>query len=185
MKEEALIQPSPDYRKLYSYQKSDAIMQMTVIFCNRFVGNGFNRTVDQMVQAARSVKQNIAEGSKRHSTSTSGEINLLGVAFASLFELLEDYLDYLKINHLELWAEESEQFRWMREHGAKRNDAPFYTEFAETRPAETVANIAIIAIQQCAFLLDRHLKSLGQSFLEEGGFKERMTRLRLQRRERR
>ncbi len=105
---ERLIRPSGNYRKLLSYQKTEVIYEMTFYFCQKYLQRG-DRTIDQMVQAARSGKQNIVEGSEASATSKETELKLTNVAKASLEELLEDYLDYLKIHGLPEWPKDSEK----------------------------------------------------------------------------
>ena len=179
-----LLAPRGDYRTLLSYQKSEVIYQITYRFCRRFLTRG-DRTVDQMVQAARSGKQNIVEGSKAAPTSKEMEIKLTNVARASLEELLEDYRDYLRVRDLPLWDKESREAAYARRLGMT---APLtfelFREFTESRPAEVVANIAICLLHQATYLLDRQLQGLEQAFLQEGGLRERMTRARLEARER-
>ena len=169
-----------DYRTLFSYQKSEVVYEITYRFCQRFLKKG-DRTIDQMVQAARSGKQNIVEGNKASPTSKEMEIKLTNVARASLEELLEDYLDYLRVRDLPIWAKDSHEARYVRQLS---QTAPLtfelFREFTESRPAATVANIAICLIYQATFLLDRQLKALEKSFLESGGLRERMAHVRLQ-----
>lgn len=134
-----------------------------------------------MVQAARSGKQNIIEGSKAGRTSKETEIKLTNVARASLEELLEDYLDFLRVRDFAVWDKQGREAKYVR---TLSMTSPFtfeiFREFVETRPASTVANIAICLIHQANFLLDRQLKSLDNAFLQNGGLRERMTRARLQ-----
>lgn len=173
------------YHKLLSYQKAEIVYDATVEFCRRFMRRS-DRTVDQMIQAARSGKQNIIEGSRASGTSKEMEIKLTGVARASLDELLTDYLDYLRTNGMKLWDKDSEQAVCARKLGNKENGTPStyekYRVFVETRPAETVANIIICAIHQANYLLDQQIKFLEQNFIAEGGLRERMTRARLEQR---
>jgi four helix bundle protein len=144
-----------NYRALLSYQKAEIIYDFTYWFCHRFLAN-LDRTNDQMVQAARSGKQNIVEGSKASGTSKEMEIKLFGVARASFEELLSDYCDFLRVRALPIWEKESRQARFVRRLGTKANlSYEDYREFCETRPAEVVANIAICLIHQTNFLLDR------------------------------
>lgn len=174
---EKLIRPSGNYRKLLSYQKTEVIYEMTFYFCQKYLQRG-DRTIDQMVQAARSGKQNIIEGCAASATSAKTEIKLINVAKASLQELLEDYEDYLRTRgHLKR-QEESKEWVAMRELGKNHNDAPFFMRLCETRPPETIANMAIILIMQADFLLFRQLERLEKDFLEQGGFSERMMRIR-------
>ena len=175
--------PRGDYQTLLSYQKSEVVYQITYRFCQRFLKKG-DRTVDQMVQAARSGKQNIVEGSKAATTSKETEIKLTNVARASLEELLEDYRDFLRARDLRLWDKQSREAAYVRRLG-KTQPLSFelFRAFTETRPAEVVANIAICLTHQTNYLLDHQLKSLERNFLQEGGLRERMTRARLQARE--
>ncbi len=178
-----LLSPRGNYQTLLSYQKSEVVYEITHRFCRRFLPRG-DRTVDQMVQAARSGKQNIIEGSKAATTSKEMELKLTNVARASLEELLEDYRDYLRVRDLAVWDKESREALFVRQLGRRTplTFAPF-REFVETRPAEVVANIAICLIHQTNYLLDRQLQGLAEGFLQEGGFRERLTRARLQARD--
>ncbi|MCC7390443.1 MAG: four helix bundle protein [Phycisphaerales bacterium] len=199
-----IIPPQGNYKELLSYQKAEVIYDITHRFCNRFL-NHPDRTIDQMIQAARSGKQNIVEGSAASRTSTEMELKLTGVARASLEELLNDYQDYLRVRDLPLWPKDSKQALFVRNlsrqahksheshsthnAGAPTPQAPappetysLYRDFNETRPAETVANIAICLIHQANYLLDRQLQRLEADFLANGGIRERMTKARLQHR---
>lgn len=172
-----LISQSGCYKKLLSYQKADVIYQMTFDFCERFLRKG-DRTVDQMVQAARSGKQNIVEGCSASATSAKTEIKLINVAKASLKELLEDYEDYLKTRNHRQWEKGSQEYEAMRKLGRTHNDADFFMKIISTRPPETIANMAIILINQADYLLFKQLQRLEADFLNKGGFSERMTALR-------
>ncbi len=178
---EELIPHRGNYKKLLSYQKADVIFQITYFFCDRFLPKG-DRTWDQMRQAARSGKQNIIEGSAASTTSAKTEIKLINVAKASLQELLEDYEDFLKVNGHPRWAEGSVEFETMRRLGREHNDAEYFMNIIQSRPAATIANMAIILINQADYLLHRQLQKLSELFLKEGGFTERMYRLRQQNR---
>lgn len=180
---EKLIPHVGNYKKLLSYQKSDIIYRITYYFCHHFLQKG-DRTIDQMVQASRSGKQNIIEGSAASATSSKTEIHLINVAKASLQELLEDYEDYLKTRNKPQWQKGSLEFETMRKIGANRNDPEYYINLISTRPPETIANIAIILIKQADYLLHRQLERLEKDFLENGGFSERMSRLRTEARRR-
>ena len=174
-----------NYAGLKSFQKAEIIYDLTYRFCGRFLSRG-DRTIDQMVQAARSGKQNIVEGSKASKTSTETELKLTNVARASLDELLNDYQDYLRTRNLKLWDKDSKEARYVRRLGGKPGSTyEDYREFAETRPPEVVANIAICLIHQANFLLDRLLARLERDFLKEGVIRERMTKARLESRARR
>ena len=170
------------YGDLLSYKKSVIVYDATVRFCRRFL-NRRDRTVDQMVQAARSGKQNIVEASMASGTSKATEIKLTNVARASLEELLEDYRDYLRVRDAPQWDKNSEEALYVRRLGSQR-DASYETfrTFIETRPPEVVANIMICLIHQANYLLDRQIRRLEKDFLQEGGIRERMTHARIKER---
>lgn len=181
--ENPIILPHGNYQELLSYQKSEVIYDLTFRFCEKHLKRG-DRTVDQMVQAARSGKQNIVEGSKASGTSKEMEIKLTNVARASLEELLEDYRDYLRVRDLGMWGKDSKEAQYVRRLGNKPHTTyETYREFVDTRSAEVVANIAICLIHQANYLLDQQIRRLEQDFLKEGGLRERMTKARLQARE--
>ena len=170
------------YQNLLSYRKAVIVFDATVEFCRRFLSRR-DRTVDQMIQAARSGKQNIVEGSMASGTPKETEIKLTNVARSSLEELLADYQDFLRKGGHPLWAKDSREARFVRKLGAERGETyETYRVFVETRPAEVVANIIICLIHQTNYLLDRQLRHLEQAFLREGGMRERMTRARLRER---
>lgn len=179
----SILPPRGDYQTLLSYQKSEIVYQITYRFCLRFLKKG-DRTVDQMVQAARSGKQNIVEGSKAAATSKEMEIKLTNVARASLEELLEDYRDFLKVRDYAIWDKNSPEALYVRNH-SRGSDVSYetYREFVDTRPANVVANIAVCLIHQANYLLDQQLKRLEKDFLKDGGLRERMTKARLQARD--
>jgi four helix bundle suffix protein len=173
------IPPHGNYQELLSYRKAEVVYDLTYRFCQRFLSKG-DRTFDQMVQAARSGKQNIVEGSKASGTSKEMEIKLTNVARASLEELLVDYGDFLRVRDLRLWEKDSKEARFVRRLGRKADESfETYREFCETRPAETVANIAICLVHQANYLLDRQIRRLEQDFVKNGGMREKMTKARL------
>lgn len=172
-----LIPNNSNYKKLLSYQKTDVIYQLTYYFLTHYMTKS-DRTYDQMLQASRSGKQNIVEGSAASGTSAKTEIKLLNVAKASLKELLEDYEDYLKTRQHHQWEEGSVEFEAMRKLGKEHNDPEFFIKLAETRPPETIANMAIILLNQADYLLYRQLQRLAKDFEENGGFSERMATIR-------
>jgi four helix bundle suffix protein len=176
---ERFIPPHGGYEKLLSFQKARIVYDGTVRFCGRFL-KSTDRTRDQMVQAARSGKQNILEGSQASGTSKEAEIKLMNVARASLEELLEDYRDFLRVRGERLWAKDSKEALFVRKLGG-RKDASYrtYETYFETRPSEVVANILICLIHQTNYLLDQQLRQLERAFVQEGGLRERMTRARL------
>ncbi len=174
-----MLPPHGNYEQLLSYQKTVIIYDLTYRFCERFLRRG-DRTIDQMVQAARSGKQNIVEGSKAASTSKEMEIKLTNVARASLEELLEDYRDFLRVRNLPLWDKNSREAQYVRKLAYQPHKSyQSYQAFIETRPAETVANIAICLIHQANYLLDQQIRHLERDFLNEGGLRERMSRARI------
>lgn len=167
------------YADLLSYQKAEIVYDATVFFCARFFDK-YDRTRDQMIQAARSGKQNIIEGSMASGTSKESEVKLTNVARASLEELLADYRDFLRIRGLRLWNKDSREARYARKMGNETHVTyETYRPFIETRPPETVANIIICLIHQTNYLLDQQIRRLEQDFLMEGGLRERMIRARL------
>ncbi|MCF8216203.1 MAG: four helix bundle suffix domain-containing protein [Chlorobium sp.] len=179
-----IILPHGGYRELLSYRKSEVVYDLTFRFCQRFISRG-DRTSDQMVQAARSGKQNIVEGSQAAGTSKETELKLTSVARASLEELLQDYYDYLRSHGFSVWEKQSPEALYVRKV-ASRPSVTYeaFREFVETRPAEIIANIAICLIHQTNYLLDRQIQKLEKDFLKEGGIRERMTQARLQARSR-
>jgi restriction system protein len=178
MNERGLIPPSGGFRKLRSFQCAQTIYDGSVIFCDRFVDKK-SRTHDQMVQAARSGAQNIAEGSLASATSKKTELKLTGVARASLGELLLDFEDFLRQKKLRKWDKEDLEAvavreRWKR--GADRADEARGTEIYrfEELNADVLANTLICLINQASYLLWQQMKRQEKDFLTEGGFTERM-----------
>jgi four helix bundle suffix protein len=142
-----------------------------------------DRTIDQMIQAARSGKQNILEGSKASGTSKETEIKLTNTARASLEELLDDYRDFLRARKHRLWEKNSREASFVRRFAAKPEPAyDDFRKFCETRSAEVVANIAICLIHQTNYLLDQQIRRLERDFINEGGFRARMARVRVRQR---
>jgi four helix bundle suffix protein len=181
--EDRIIPPRGDPRTLLSFQKAEVIYDLTFRFAHKFLAKG-DRTIDQMIQAARSGKANILEGSKAGRTSKETEIKLTNVARASLEELLDDYGDYLRVREFPQWVKDSKEALYVRQLGRKTPQTfELYREFFETRPPETIANIVICLIHQTHYLLDRQLLRLERDFIEQGGLRERMTRVRLNRRD--
>jgi four helix bundle suffix protein len=171
------------YRKLRSYQKAQIVFDATKLFCARFLDKR-DRTVDQMVQAARSGKQNIVEASQASGTSKEMEIKLTNVARASLTELEEDYQDFLRTRHLLEWPPDHAYSRRLR--ALNRTPNATYATFRkgiENPKPEIAANVILGLIRVTCYLLDRQLSALERAFLQEGGLRERMTRARLRRRQ--
>jgi len=174
MNKERLIPKHGGYRQLKSFQQAELVYDATVKFCDRFIDNR-SRTHDQMVQAARSGRQNIAEGSQASGTSKKFELKLIGVARASLEELLLDYEDFLRQRGLMLWGKNHPTAQEVRRL-AYKNDRSYmtYRPYIEDSPPEVAANTLICLIHQTNYLLDQQLRQLEQAFLKEGGFTERL-----------
>lgn len=167
------------YESLLSFQKSRIVYDATVRFCGRFIDKR-SRTTDQMIQAARSGKQNILEGSQASGTSKEMEIKLTNVARASLEELLEDYRDFLRSCNQPEWDKDSREVRFVRKLGSSQElSYELFRDFIDTRPGDVVANIVISLIHQTNYLLDQQIRRLEKDFLKEGGLRERMTKARL------
>ena len=172
------IDPHGGFRSLKSYQMSEIVYDGTVVFCDRWIGRR-SRTHDQMVQAARSGKQNIAEGSMASGTSKKFELKLVGVARASLEELLLDYQDFLRQRKLPLWQKNHPQAQKIRKLAyASNRSYTTYRTYIEAVPPEVAANTLICLIHQTNFLLDQQLRQLEKQFLEQGGFTEKLYRAR-------
>jgi four helix bundle suffix protein len=177
--DEPLLPPHGNKRELLSYQKAEVVYDVTFRFARKYFSQG-DRTIDQMIQAARSGKQNILEGSKAAPTSKETELKLTNVARASLEELLGDCGDFLRVRDLVFWAKNSREAEYVRRIGRKAPQTfELYRAFLDTRPPETVANIAICLIHQTNYLLDQQIRRLSKDFVEQGGLRERMTRVRL------
>jgi restriction system protein len=172
------IPPHGGYQKLKSYQMSEIVYDATVKFCDRFI-NRYSRTTDQMTQAARSGRQNIAEASMASAVSKETEIKLTDVARASQEELLLDYQDYLRQHELKLWDKDDALAAEIRQIG-RQPDRSYksYRSYFEG-PPETAANAVICLIHQTNYLLDQQLRQLEKQFVKEGGLRERMFKARL------
>ena len=171
-----------NYRDLIVFRKSECIYDITAYFVETHLDRG-DRTRDQMLQAARSGKQNIAEGSAAGSTSRETEIKLTNVAKASLQELLLDYEDYLRVRSLHLWGRDDARTMQARRVCAAHSDSAYYMEAVGRRTGETIANIAIVLIRQTDLLLSRLIERQKSDFVKYGGIREEMTRARLAARE--
>jgi four helix bundle suffix protein len=175
-----VLPPRGDYRTLLSFQKAEVVYDITFRFAHKHLRRG-DRTIDQMIQSARSGKKNILEGSKAGLTSKETEIKLTNVARASLEELLDDYLDYLRARDLPLWNKNSKEALYVRKLGRiEPQTYELYREIVDTRPPAVVANLAICLTHQTNYLIDRQLERLERDFLQQGGLRERMTRARLE-----
>ena len=162
------------WQELYFYRKSDALYLLTVEFCRRFLPPHGDRTVDQMVQAARSGKQNIIEGSEDGQTSSEMEIKLMNVARGSLQELRADYHDYLNTHHLPVWEKENPRQQRLRAFCHEHNDYGDYAPLLGKMNDEEMANLALTLCHQTDKLMCAYIARLEERFVKEGGIKERM-----------
>lgn len=173
-----LIPPHGGYRDLKSYQGAEILYDATVAFCNRWIDRR-SRTHDQMVQAARSGKQNIAEGSMASGTSRKFELKLVGVARASLEELMLDYEDFLRQRGLGVWLKHDPQAATVRRLAYSENRSyETYRTYIENPSAVIAANTLLCLCHQTNYLLDQLLRQLERQFEKEGGFTERLHRFR-------
>ena len=178
-KEQYLISPNGDVKTLLTFRKAVIIYDLTFHFAHSFLSKG-DRTSDQMIQAARSGKQNIAEGSAAGVTSMETAIKLTNVAKASFLELLLDYEDFLRVRNFRQWEKDSEEVRFLRKKSIDHTvPDQWFVDLAKSRPAETVANMAIVFLHQEDYLLQAQLDALEQKFLSKGGFSEQMLSARL------
>ena len=179
------LEPKPflpkkgNYRGLLVYQKAECLYDITFYFAHHYFVERKDRTIDQVVQAARSGKQNIAEGSAAASTSAETEIKLLGVARASMQETLLDYEDYLRTRHLEQWLLDDPRTKQIQEYSKTHNRPEDYTKDIDKRSPEALCNIAITLIHQFDNMMGRLLDRLQKDFVEKGGIREQMTAARL------
>lgn len=173
------IPPHGGYRKLLTYQKAEIIYDGTVCFTRRFFKQ-YDRTIDQMVQAARSGKQNIAEASMASATSKETEIKLTNVARASLEELLIDYEDFLRIHKLVIWGKDHKLALRFRQLNRTPNATyQTFSKAIENPEPEICANAMICLIRITSWLLSKQIQALEKSFVNEGGLRERMTKARI------
>ena len=171
------------YTELRFYQRSDVLYQLTQVFCQRFLPRYGDRTVDQMVQAARSTKQNIAEGSTDGQTSTETELKLLGIARGSNQELLKDYQDYLKRKGLSEWFGRNDRFDRRHQFCRYHSQWADYQSLLVKMNDDELANMAICLCHQLDKALAKYIELKDREFTTEGGIRERMTAARLGQRE--
>lgn len=177
---EGFIPPHGGYENLLSYQKSLIVYEGTVFFVKKWLPPRGDRTVDQMVQAARSGKQNIVEGSVASGTSKEMEIKLTNVAKASLEELKEDYKDFLRTRQLPVWTKEHPYAQRLRAlNKAPGANLETFRKGIENDDPEIAANVLLGLTTVTCYLLQRQIESLEKAFLHEGGLRERMTQARL------
>ncbi len=176
------LRPHGGYRRLRSFQVAEIIYDATVEFCNRFIDK-WSRTRDQMVQAARSGRQNIAEGSRASATSSQTELRLVNVARSSLEELLLDYEDFLRQNRAPLWGKDDPLALEVREMGKRHRTGPLgaadYAPWLHHADKAVIANALICLIHQANYLLDKQISGLEKQFIQEGGYSERLYAARL------
>ena len=176
-----IVNANRGYQNLLCYKKAVVIYDLTFKFCARFLDKR-DRTYDQMVQAARSGKQNIVEGYVDRATSFEMALKLYNIARGSLAELREDYIDYLRARGMTQWADGSKEKETMRRLGSQHNDSEFFMELADTRGDEVVANMVIVLLYQADHLLFNFIKCEERSFLDDGGFREQLYNARVKNR---
>lgn len=167
------------WQNLWFYRKAVVLYQLTVAFTGRFLPKHGDRTVDQMVQAARSGKQNIIEGSADGMTSTELELKLLNVARASIQELQEDYADSLRSHRLPLWDNSHRRFKGMTKFCRSNNDLANCEPYFDVWSDEEMANVGYTLCRMSDRMMTTYIKKLESRFVTEGGIKERMTAARL------
>ena len=173
-----ILRKQTNWEDLYFYQKANVLYQLTFSFTNRFLKRG-DRTIDQMVQAARSGKQNIVEGCADGVTSTEMELKLLNVARGSIKELKEDYEDYVASRHLERWTPKHPRYNGMLAFCRRHNTIDAYKDYFEKWSDEEMANIALTLCHMVDRMMTTYQKQLEDTFVKEGGIRERMTAARL------
>lgn len=173
------VQSVPNYKDLLFFRKSVALYDVTFAFCERYMTKG-DRTIDQMIQAARSGKQNIIEGSEAAPTSSETEIKLLNVARASLKELQADYEDYLRARKKAMWDEKHARYERLRKFCRETNDSEAYVAQIEKMNDEEIANMVITMCHQVDVMMMKYIGVKEREFVEKGGIREAMTRARVQ-----
>ena len=176
---ETVMRKQTNWKNLWFYQKTVVLYQMTYVFTRRFLPAYGDRTVDQMVQAARSGKQNIVEGSADGVTSMEMELKLLNVARSSIQELLEDYEDFLPAHHLTKWTQGHPRFDGMLNFCRSHNHVHDYEKYFEKWTDEEMANIGITLCRMVDKMMMAYQKKKDEEFVTEGGIRERMTAARL------
>ena len=173
-KNHSVLRGTRPWRDAFYYQKAETLYQLTYVFCQRFLPQHGDRTVDQMVQAARSGKQNIIEGTEDGTTSTEMHIKLLNVSRSSLQELREDYRDFLISRNLTIWTTAHNRYASMQEFCKTHNCIEDYQPFFQKWSAEEMANVALTLCYMTDAMLNHQLKALEEEFVTQGGIKERM-----------
>lgn len=170
--------PKTGYRSLYCFQKSEAIYDLTYLFLNSHIDKR-DRTYDQMLQAARSGKQNIVEGRSDAASSAEMEIKLYGVARGSLEELLNDYLDFMRTRQITIWNQGHPRLRALIATCRCHNDTQYYMQLAPRLNDEEFTNLLLTIIRQCVAMISKMIDLVKQDFIKNGGIKEQMYRARL------
>lgn len=170
--------PKTSYKNLYVFKKSEAIYDLTYFFLQKHIPVT-DRTYDQMLQAARSGKQNIVEGRSDAASSAEMEIKLFGVARGSLHELLNDYLDFMRTRNLTIWDKNHPRMGKLRETCSKNNETSFFRSLALRLNDEELCNLAVTLIYQTISMLNKMIDHVKSDFIKNGGIKEQMTRARL------
>ncbi len=171
---DGIFRKSSNWQTLRFYQKSEVLYQMTYVFCDRFMEHYGDRTVDQMIQAARSGKQNIVEGSEDGKTSMEMELKLLNVARASIGELRQDFEDFIKSRQLCMWEIGDERFQSMQDFTKRHNQLSEYEPYFQRWSAEEMANTGLTLCFQVDAMMNKYMKYLEETFVTQGGIKERM-----------
>lgn len=169
-----VLKSQTNWENLHFYKKADVLYQMTFVFCKRFLPEHGDRTVDQMVQAARSGKQNIVEGSADGATSTEMELKLLNVARASVHELREDYRDFLISRNLPIWEPGHSRYQPMIDFCRPHNKLSDYEPYFQTWDAEVMANTGLTLCHMIDAMMNSFISGKEAQFVKEGGIKERM-----------
>ncbi|MDE6702124.1 MAG: four helix bundle suffix domain-containing protein [Muribaculaceae bacterium] len=170
--------PKTSYRKLYAFQKAEAIYDLTYFFLQNHIAKS-DRTYDQMLQAARSGKQNIVEGRSDAASSAEMEIKLYGVARGSLHELLNDYLDFMRTRNITIWEPKHPRSAKLRETCKNNNDTNYFIRLAQKLNDEELTNLIVTLIYQCIAMIGKMIDLVKSDFLTKGGVREQMTRARL------
>lgn len=173
-----VLQRFGDYRTMYFYRKSKVIYDLTFHFCNRFITEYHDRTKDQMIQAARSGKQNFVEGLQDGQANFEMALNLVSIGQGSLQELREDYEDYLRTRNLSMWTKEHSRYEAMVNFCKLNNDIETYSPIFPKMNDEELSNLALTLIHQTDYLIEGFLKKMETEFIASGGTKEHFRRLR-------
>lgn len=169
-----ILKSSGDYKKLICFKKAEVVYDLTCYFCSKYMDSRRDRTVDQMIQAARSGKQNIAEGNIDGASAADMELNLLNAAYGSQGELRTDFEDWLRIRGHRQWAKNGEEMKAMWRLGKEHEDSAFFVALAQTRPPETVANMALAMLNQSQYFLFRLMETKQQEAVETPSLGQRI-----------